>query len=131
MTLNSAFESNSQVSFHLDRKTESSIKELFSLFSKDDTIIKLSEVAFLFLEKNLLCNKFTFDELSQQFFKQTGGECEMRFPQFVSMFQNISKQIFSEMINPLEALLQACMNEKARFKNWKGELISRIQDILP
>jgi hypothetical protein len=114
----------------VDRKSEQSIRDLYNLYSKDDTHVKQAEVLFMFLEKNLLSNKLTFDDISIQYRSVAAEETAMTFPNFLVFFQAAARIVFPQTPDPTQALIHACANEKARFRNWKGLLIRGVPNLL-
>lgn len=115
----------------LDRRAEASVRDFYNLYSKEDSHIKQAEVTFLFLEKNVLSNRLALDDLARAYHAAAPAETDMTFPVFLRLFQTVATRAFPGHPNPVAALIAACANEKARFRNWKEEFrIYFLDDLL-
>ncbi len=111
-------------STELDKKSDYLIKDFYHSYAKEDSFIKFSEILQMFLEKNILTNKYSFNfvlSLYTEFAPDEG--VEMTQPQFVAFFIKVSFVIFSQAANPIEEMINFMLKEKLNFKNWKGRVI--------
>lgn len=112
-----------------EKNIEQPIKEIFNMYARDDSHIKLSETLFLLLEKNMFKNKYSLDCGVQLYYSIVNEEIEMDFTHFLQFFEIAAKKFFSQSKNPNQEMLNVFGNEKVLFKNWKGILKRRVPDI--
>ena len=111
----------------LDKKSDFLIKDFFNSYAKEDSSIKLNELLQMFLDKNLLTNKFSLKALLEMFDAYMLDDIvELTQAAFIPFFIKVSKTLFSQAIYPIEEMINFMLKEKLNFKNWKGKFTRRF-----
>lgn len=117
--------SNSEV----DKNSERIIKDLLSIYSKNDSFFFFQDFLYMCLEKNILSNKFGFDFFHEMYFSVVENEKEMKLENIQHLLKLIGMRLEPSACDSSQQMLIHLKNEKLYFKDFKSFINRKFQSL--